>query len=259
MKAFLGWSACLAPLTIAFPVMAADLTTAPPPILAATPYNWTGLYTGDEVGGGWFRDQTTVVDGSASFPSGTVLNPATGGGVLAGSYAGFNYQFNQIVVGIDGDYIRAGISAPTETTGPTGFLSTTTVDIRWAASVTGRLGYAVNNLLLFVKGGAAWAEFGSTGVTYNPVGGAVADTSSRDTHQGWTIGAGLDWGFAPNWAMKFEYDYAKFATANFDITDTALPAGTVTFPARSSTSNLQTVKLGVEYRFNWTGTTAPSH
>ena len=65
---------------------------------------------------------------------------------------------------------------------------------------------------------------------------------------GGTVGAGIEYGFAPHWSAKVEYDYVKFRTATFNPTDVAA-GGAVTFPTRSATSDLNEFKGGVAYRF----------
>jgi len=72
-------------------------------------------------------------------------------------------------------------------------------------------------VLVFAKGGGPWAGFSATSVTNTPGGAFVARTTSSDTRNGWTGGGG-EWGFAPHWSAKLEYDYVKFATANFAST-----------------------------------------
>jgi outer membrane immunogenic protein len=230
---------------------AADLPTKAP-IYAPVLYSWTGFYIGGQAGGGWFDNQVTngpnAADGTVNFPPGFVHNTAHGSGGLGGGYAGFNYQVNQIVVGIDGDYSWAHLTGSTSDIGPTGFTNISNETVKWIATVTGRLGYAVNNWMFFGKAGGAWAGFSVNSATFNVAGVNTNNNTSSTTRNGWTVGTGVEWGFAPHWSTKLEYDYVKFTTANYNNTDTTV-AGVVTFPGRSATSNLSMVKLGVAYRF----------
>ena len=64
---------------------------------------------------------------------------------------------------------------------------------------TGQVGYAANNVLFYVKGGAA--------VTNNRYEGLFAGTAfdrSEQTRWGGTIGAGVEYAFAPNWSFGVE-------------------------------------------------------
>jgi outer membrane immunogenic protein len=230
---------------------AADLPVKAP-VAVPYSYNWTGFYIGGQAGGGWFANQVTngpnAADGTVNFPPGFVHNKVNGNGWLGGGYAGFNYQVSQFVIGIDGDYSWAHLTGSTSDVGPTGFTDTSTEKVKWIATVTGRLGYAVNNWMFFGKAGGAWAGFSGNSSTFNTVGVNTNNNSSSDTRAGWTLGTGVEWGFAPHWSTKLEYDYVKFNTANYNNTDTTV-GGVVTTPGRSATSNLSMIKLGVAYRF----------
>jgi outer membrane immunogenic protein len=228
---------------------AADMPTKAPAYAPVAMYNWTGFYLGGEIGGGWSSSQVTNVVGTAAFPAGFVSNGINGSGVLGGGYAGFNYQINQIVLGIDGDYSWTGLKGSETSIGPTGFTSNVTSKTNWLATVTGRLGYAVNNWLFFGKAGWAWAGTSGTSSTFNVGGINVSNGTSSSTKDGWTIGTGVEWGIARNLSAKLEYDYVKFDTDNFNNVETSVPGGVVTSLARSATSSLNIVKLGLAYRF----------
>src|ERR1019366_1444389 len=188
---------------------------APAPIAM---YNWTGFYVGGQVGGGWASSQATNVTGTTNFPAGYVHNTISSSGVLGGVYGGYNYQINQFVIGIDGDYSWADLKGSGTDLSPTGNGTYSQINdkVSWIATVTGRLGYAMNNWLLFVKGGGAWAGFSSTAGGYFATGVLANTSTSASDRSGWTIGTGVEWGFLPHWSAKLEYDYVKFSTANYN-------------------------------------------
>ena len=231
---------------------AADMALKAPPAPAPAGYSWTGFYLGGEIGGGWATETTTVVTATgAAFPPGTVLSPINLDGFMGGGYAGFNYQFNQIVIGIDGDYQGADVSGTgTDTSTVDGDIAHHSDKMNWLATVTGRLGLAENNWLFYGKGGAAWAGFSASTVTNTPAGGLAASATSSDNRNGWTAGGGIEWGFAPHWSAKLEYDYVQFDTSTYSISEVS-GAGVVASPAptRSTTSSLNEVKGGVAFRF----------
>ncbi|MGY2932347.1 opacity protein-like surface antigen [Bradyrhizobium sp. GM6.1] len=115
-----------------------------------------------------------------------------------------------------------------------------TNDQRGLGSITGRVGYTWGPGLLYVKGGYAYSD-NNEKVT---VGGVPTGfIISGDHRNGYTVGAGLEYMFAPNWSAKAEYQYYNFGDAHF----TAGPlAGTGNF-----TTDDHTIKAGVNYRFNW--------
>jgi outer membrane immunogenic protein len=234
-------------------ILIAALAAAPVHGAAAAPassgYTWTGLYLGGEAGWDWASQQITHTTGATSFPAGSVDAPLDLNGPLAGFYAGYNYQFSSFLVGIDGDFTAADL------TGTGHDVSTVTGDIvshsdliKWMATATGRVGYVANNWLLFAKGGWAWAPFNEANILRTPGGGLVNTSSASGTRDGWTVGAGLEWGFSDHWSAKLEYDYVGFSTANYLSTVTSA-AGAVSLEARSATSSLNMLKAGLAYRF----------
>jgi outer membrane immunogenic protein len=228
----------------------ADLPVKAPAYAPVAMYNWTGFYVGGQAGGGWSSGQTTVVQGGTNFPSGYVLNRTNGHGFLGGGYAGFNYQINQIVIGIDGDYSWADLTGSSTDISPlNGGPTNVTTKLKWIATVTGRLGYAVNNWLFFGKGGWAWAGSDGNSSSFSVAGVNTSNATNSENKDGWTLGTGVEWGFLPHWSAKLEYDYVKFNTSNFNTTSTNVATGVTTSLARSATSNLNEVKLGVAYRF----------
>ena len=70
---------------------------------------------------------------------------------------------------------------------------------------TGQVGWAANNVLFYVKGGAAVTN-DHFRIIFTPLGAPIAN-SSDDTRLGGTVGAGLEFGFAPNWTAGIEYDH----------------------------------------------------
>jgi outer membrane immunogenic protein len=237
---------------------AADIFVPPAPImpLKAPPvpytyYNWTGFYLGGEVGGAWATSQTTDITGGPSFPAGTVDNPISYTGILGGVYGGFNYQFNQIVIGLDGDYAWASIAGTgSDISTVNAHINEHSDNINWIATATGRIGYAMNNWLLFAKGGWAWAGFSGTSTEYTAAGTTVVDLgSASSTRSGWTAGGGVEYGLTHHVTVKLEYDYVDFGTANFSSTDVTVASGAVNVYQRSATSSLNMVKLGLDYKF----------
>jgi len=111
-------------------------------------------------------------------------------------------------------------------------------------SVTGRIGYTWGPGLLYAKGGYAWRDNPNIGVT--AAGVPVAFTTTGNEKSGWTVGAGLEYMFAPNWSAKAEYQYYNFGSATFVAPPPAVAFG-------SFTTSDQVLSVGVNYRINWSG------
>jgi outer membrane immunogenic protein len=253
VKKLLLASAALTALISANPVLAADLPAktypkapvyVPPPV-----YNWTGFYIGGNVGWGWASlGSTETAPGTAAFPIGTVFTKNNMNGFLGGVQTGYNWQVTPgFVVGLEGEWSWADVNG-TETTVSTvnGFTSVVDAKMKDFALLTGRLGYAADNWLFYVKGGGAWGQFSSSGVGTLAGGTFFETTSTSSNRSGWTIGAGVEWGFAPNWSAKLEYNYIDFGSTNVAVVGTVSGISNV-----SSTATVNVVKGGINYRFNW--------
>jgi outer membrane immunogenic protein len=109
--------------------------------------------------------------------------------------------------------------------------------------LTGQVGYAWNNVLGYVKGGAAVvSDKYSTFV----VPGALVDSAS-ETRWGGTIGAGLEVAFAPSWSVGVEYDHLFMGTRTINANT---PAGVFSATDRIS----QDVDIGtVRLNYRWGG------
>jgi outer membrane immunogenic protein len=200
------------------------------PAYVAQVYNWTGFYVGAHVG--WGRvDLTSTVIAPAGFGSAGDSQS----GFLGGGQVGFNYQVGQFVFGVEGDIAWTDIGRTTTTT----FGGTTIVDssnVDWIATLAGRLGYAWGPALLYVKGGVAWMDWSASAVA---TGAFVGAATGGNTETGYVIGAGLEYGFTPNWSAKLEYNYLDFGTER-------VATGGLIVDTRLDT---HIVKAGINYRF----------
>jgi outer membrane immunogenic protein len=214
-------------------VFAADLAARPytkAPAMVAPIYNWTGFYVGGFVGGAFGGS-----NGVEGF--GAPISSHRDSAFFGGGQFGFNYQFApNWVAGIEGDI--GGLSNNDRVfSGPGGAFLRDRSD--WLASVTGRLGYTWGPAMVYAKGGVAFRD--DSGLA--SLNGFPAVTSNRDD-TGYTVGAGLEYMFAPAWSAKIEYQYY-----NFDHTTVSV-LGT---PALRYSDDVHTVKAGINYHFNWGG------
>jgi outer membrane immunogenic protein len=252
--------AMLAAVAMTGSAFAADLPPryAKAPPLPAPVYSWTGCYVGGNVGGEWQRThqtQVAKVGGPAITPNndfgGSDSTDFTGGGQV-----GCDYQFaNSFVIGIQGkyDYGRTNSShvVPTAFPGfPVGSF-TQHVQVKDVWTVTGRVGYLFTPALLgYVKGGGAW-----TSVDYVSNGNVPVFFNSENAlgvnRSGWTVGAGLEWMFAPGWSVFGEFNYMDFG--NSEVRFTAAPF-TVGAPDVVRTKfEVEQFLVGVNYKFSLGG------
>ena len=200
-----------------------------PAVVYAPPvYNWSGFYVGGNLGAGFANSSWT--------------DPFTGAhdtfskdGFIGGGQVGANWQINALVLGIEGDFDWTSLKG----SGLDSRGNTINTDTQWTSTVTGRIGAAFDRLLVYGKGGVAFAHDNDS---LNDIVGNTASASV--TRTGWTAGAGFEYAFAPNWSAKIEYDYLGFGNQTLNLPTPAFPA----YSANASL-NVQEVKAGINFKF----------
>jgi len=232
------------------PVFAADLPARayPPakaPAYVAPIYDWSGFYVGINGGGGWNRSCWT----NTSF-FGVPVIPAAGEGCgtdsggTAGGQIGYRWQSASWVFGVEAQGNWADFNGSNTSLALADITNQTKVDA--FGLFTGQVGYAWNNALFYVKGGAAvtdnnYASFATaTGVELS---------NANETRWGGTVGAGIEYGFAPNWSVALEYDHLFMGTRNIAFTGVA--PGNVGVNTRNEDigQDVDLVTARVNYRF----------
>ncbi len=233
----------LAAMAVAAPVYAADMSVAPAynpstPVPPAA-YNWTAFYVGGNIGAGLLHDSVTQAAPGVALPGSFNVNPV---GLVGGAQAGFDYQFSSVVVGAQASLSDSYITGQTtETAGGGASQLRLTSEPTWFASVTGRVGYAANTLLFYVKGGGAWMHIEHVEDNLAAGGINTGSQSISDTRSGFVGGVGLEYAMTENLSALFEYDFYDFGTKTEPFTTTPI----------AIRSDLHTLTVGLNYRFNW--------
>lgn len=199
---------------------AADMTppAVAPQAVAPIAYDWTGAYLGVQAGYGngnsFHIDTVGVSTGEFDIDGG-----------LVGGTVGYNWQMNEWVIGLEADLAWANINGST-TVGCAGGCST---DIDALGTARVRVGYAFDNYLPYITGGAAFAR-----TTVGQPG-----FSSTEWVGGWTAGGGLEVGLTPHISFKAEALYV-------DLQD---PGYLVAIPVAAPINDFYVLRAGLNWRF----------
>jgi outer membrane immunogenic protein len=219
--------ACTTALVSTGAASAADLGAryTKAPAYAEPLFNWTGFYVGGHIGGAWTNEQ--FINNGTGAPFGD-LTPGQGyrqrnSGILGGAQIGYNWQANNYVFGMEGT-----ISG---------------LDNNVLATVVGRAGFAVQNNLFYIKGGYAGVNNRlSVTDTVGPFTGSGGQTHWAN---GWTVGAGWEYGITRNWIVGLEYNYAAFGSQTYQLGGTS---GNYSFDAKPR--DLQWAVVRASYKFD---------
>jgi outer membrane immunogenic protein len=234
LKQYLLASAvCVLPIAAS----AADLPVKAP-YSAVAPFSWTGFYVGGSAG--FVSQNATQTDLDGFFTGDVGVYGVPGHAGLFGVNAGYNYQMNAVVVGLEADIAFA--TGSNETGVPYyngscrfGFSS----KLSSLSTVRGRLGYAVDRALIYGTAGWAFGNVKNDVTTENWSGAAYSESGYRS---GWTAGGGLEYALTNNWTVRAEGLYVDLGTKN--ATDSA---GSGTQFAFKNTYTLG--RLGMNYKF----------
>ena len=245
MKKLLLSAVGLLTLGLAVPAAAADLaprpyTKAPPPVVAAA-YDWSGFYIG--ANGGWGSSHKcwdfTTPAGAFLFAEG--CHDATGG--VAGGQIGYRWQASAFVFGLEAQGDWADLRGSNVSLFIPVFTNNSKIDA--FGLFTGQVGYAFNNALLYLKGGAAVTSDRFNVTT--TVGNILSGTTGDQTRWGGVVGAGIEFGFAPNWSAALEYDHLFMQDKL--TTFATVPASPFIFATDNIRQDVDLVTVRVNYRF----------
>jgi outer membrane immunogenic protein len=223
-----------------------EVVYAPPRPVAAPFATWTGCFLGPNMGIAASRRALVATSGT-SFSASTAEQALAGGMQM-----GCDYQIGPWVLGVqgmfDGTGIRGGASVDLgvdrttipDPAHPGQFLvidrsrgQVTFLKESWFGTASARIGYTIQPaVLLYLKGGGAWArEFGT----------------------GWGAGTGVEWKALPNLSFFVEYNYTHFDSGDTAFSVIPPATGFATIPPVSVTSkmDLQAILFGANFRFDW--------
>ena len=238
--------AVAASLGFAQAASAADMPTkAPHQVPVAVPFNWTGLYLGLNAGYVWGRSNLHDVGGYNGPPDFT-YDPR---GFQGGAHFGYNYQINQFVLGIEGELgflsWKKSAQYPPYVGVRSGADSIASTSDGAFGVIAGRAGIAFDRTLLFVKGGGIFTGVHNSFTDTDPFGTTLVSGTDTKDRCGWTVGGGVEYAFAGNWAGRIEYAHYDFGTASH----TATSAGGTPFTFDHSL-RADSVRAGITYLFH---------
>jgi outer membrane immunogenic protein len=165
--------------------------------------------------------------------------------VLGGGQAGFNYQTGAFVLGVEGSVAGADLEGSRRSPFfPASDSYSTEID--WLTTVTGRVAYAHDRWLLYVKGGWAGADIELTLFDH----GTPVRASSSTWANGFTLGGGGEYDLGDGFSFGVEYGYIDLDTDRFTVRCPTCPSGIGGgVPVVDGDIEIQSVTARLNYRF----------
>jgi outer membrane immunogenic protein len=219
--------------------------------------NFGGLYVGGSAGWGYYDHTFSDRDGLGQTIDNGLPNSvnATTNKVNFGPQVGYTLQSGCAVYGAEADWtwtrLRASEHSLDGDQGGAGGADSITVtsQLNWFGTLRLRTGIVVDNLMLYATGGLAYANFDRSWSFFEDVSATTTSFTSQKTLWGWTGGVGTEWAWTPNWSVKSEVLYMRFASDDTRVTGVA-PAGVTGVPYRlGSQDSVWITRIGLNYRW----------
>ncbi|OAF12789.1 outer membrane protein [Bradyrhizobium neotropicale] len=228
-------------------VFAADAPAAKPAVKAPVPagFNWTSCYAGVQGGGAWGRSEHVARAGNASGP--TISGTFNLTGAVAGGAFGCDFQIEKTVLGFENDASWTNKHGSAQDQPPFNVAATSSTREKWIDMFRGRIGYALDQFLIY---GTAGVAFAGTDVTVSDPAGAVTESRTRT---GLAAGLGAEWAaWTDTWgavSFKLEYVHTDFGSKRYF--EARPPLGDALVATRDVRLTDDIVRAGVNVRFNW--------
>jgi outer membrane immunogenic protein len=223
-----------------------QVAPAPPPEC-----NWTGFYLGLNVGGQWGHSEDRDLDAYSTRDEGNIWGYDESG-VIAGGTVGYNYQWNWLVLGIEGDLGYMNLDGSGSSTFDKRVFAGDTrghTDSDFYTTIRGRLGFAWGHWMFYGTGGGIGVNL-ETRVTDNcdtgPCGDELLHASATNFDWGWTGGGGVEYMFGCHWTAKAEYLRYQLGDENFSGVGVNF-GGHFRFTGIGTEGNI--VRAGLNYKF----------
>lgn len=249
---------------------AADMPAKAPVYAPAFAYNWSGWYIG--VNAGAAVDPAHVQTSPIFSPTGYFATTSPGAiaiagdqnihtpGFTAGVQAGYNWQMNNTVIGFEADFGYMGLRGSASGSGtypccaPTAFTVNSSVKTDWLLTVRPRLGWAMNNWLLYVTGGLAVTDIKADFLFTDTFATANESASISRTKAGWVLGGGAEYAMAGPWSLKAEYLHVDFGSVSTTSTNLTAFSPPIPFPTNVFTHSVHLtddiVRVGLNYKLH---------
>jgi outer membrane immunogenic protein len=253
-----GILTALALVALGGTALAADLPARKGPVYApiAPIFTWTGFYVGVNAGI-IFSDNDITTSGNAANTAANVAANRRAASLsnndeafTIGGQIGYNYQFGNIVFGVETDLNYTDRSTSTSFLSALGDPSTYTQELDYLGTVRLRIGYAFDRILVYATGGLAYGDVNNSVNFFANTAGNPLQFAGRsgDVEVGYAVGGGIEYAFTNNLSLKAEYLYYDLGKTNVLVN--AIPGVGLNSYTAQFKNDGHIVRAGLNYRFS---------
>src|SRR5262245_5020231 len=220
---------------------------APAPIAATCPGGpFSGFWVGGNLDWAYYRADRTDQD---AFINGAATVSSTKNAVAGGVGGGWDWQCRNRVFGVIADWSGTSAKATTQLGPNVPGIADFSVNskLNWYGTLRTRGGLTVDDILIYLTGGLAYANIDTTWNQFAPappLGPLANSFSFKNTPWGFVVGVGAETMLWSRWSLKSEILYMQFQEKTF--TGTAPALGSFSFKNNGS---LWVSRLALNYRF----------
>jgi outer membrane immunogenic protein len=233
--------------------MSVPVKYAPPPRPACAQFG--GWYVGGNAGANYYTNDWKDRDNfgfNFTFQDHVGDGSNSRAGWNAGGQLGWDYQAGCAVWGVVADMNWASSKINVDYTDfPTGIQGNLSYqsELNWFGTARTRAGVVVDNLLLYLTGGFAFANF-DRNLTYALPGVRAATFSDSSTRLGFVAGFGTSWNLGNNWSLGTEVLYMGFQKDQVTLSCAGCGAGFNNLPFRYEfNDSIWVTRVNLNYRF----------
>lgn len=190
-------------------------------------HDWSGFYVGAHLGKSWGETGNSWRNIPLGYPDWEPDGDISYSSISGGLHAGYLWQRNAFVYGIEGDFTWASLKG--DDSQFAGLVNA--LEINYVGTFRGRLGFAQGNSLFYATSGIAFSSIDKKDITSN--------LAVSNDLVGWTIGGGYEHAFGRALRARIEYQYVDFGSVTSGLS----------YDHRADDLRIHSVRAGLSYGF----------
>ena len=182
--------------------------------------------------------------------TGSGSNSASASSWVGGGHAGYNWQSNAWVYGVETDISGMHLNSAMNTALSDGLTTASTnADVNWYGTLRVRLGWTQGSALFYGSAGLAYGKETLNSSISMPAAPLSLSSSTSSVKTGWVAGGGIDYRWTPNVIVGVQYQYVDLGSVSLASSAASAAPATVAQSANAH-AQFQVVTAGISWLFS---------